>query len=110
MRLHTRSWGPADGEPVVCVHGVTQHGGIFEDLGRRLGDEGHRAISVDLRGHGDSGREPPWNTDTHVDDLLETTQAQGIERATWIGHSFGGRMAAALGAREEKRVSRLVLL
>jgi lipase len=110
MQLHTTSWGATDGEPVVCVHGLTQHGGVFEGLGRRLGEERYRVVSLDLRGHGDSGREPPWNTDTHVADLLETAQALGIEGATWIGHSFGGRMAAALAARQGEQVHRLVLL
>ena len=36
MVLASRSWGPTGAHSVVCVHGVAQHGGIFEDLGRRL--------------------------------------------------------------------------
>lgn len=109
MQLRTRQWGQG-GEPVVCVHGLAQHGGIYEGLGRRLAADGRRVVSVDLRGHGDSGREPPWNADTHVADLLETADALGIDRATWIGHSFGGRMIAALAAAAPARVERLVLL
>jgi len=110
MRLHTRSWGPPSGDPVVCVHGLTQHGGVFEQLGRRLGEQGFHVIAVDLRGHGDSGREPPWNIETHVDDLLTTIADLGLESATWIGHSFGGRLAASLAARAPERVTRLALL
>ncbi len=110
MRLHTRSWGGDRAETVVCVHGLTQHGGIFEGLGRRLAEDGRRVVSVDLRGHGDSGREPPWTTGTHVADLLETADALGIESATWIGHSFGGRMIAALADFAPERVEGLVLL
>jgi lipase len=110
MRLHTRSWGSSSGDPVVCVHGITQHGGVFEDLGRHLSQEGRFVVSVDLRGHGDSGREPPWNVDTHVDDLLETLDDLGLERAAWIGHSFGGRLIATLAARAPGRASRLALL
>lgn len=110
MQLKTRQWGAGGGDPIVCVHGLTQHGGIFADLGKRLAEEDRKVISVDLRGHGDSDREPPWNTDTHVDDLIETASSLGIERATWIGHSFGGRMIAALAARAPERVERLVLL
>jgi pimeloyl-ACP methyl ester carboxylesterase len=110
MRLHSRGWGATGGEAVVCVHGLAQHGGIFEGLGRRLAEGGRRTVSVDLRGHGDSGRQPPWNTETHVADLLETAEASGIERATWIGHSFGGRTIAALAAQAPERVERLILL
>jgi lipase len=110
MQLSTRRWGPVAGEAVVCVHGVGQHGGVFERLGRRLAEDGRQVVSLDLRGHGSSGREPPWNTDTHVADLLETADSLGIERATWIGHSFGGRMIAALAARAPERAERLALL
>jgi lipase len=110
MRLHTRGWGPAGGDAVVCVHGIAQHGGIFAELAESLAAEGRRSVAVDLRGHGDSGREPPWNTETHVDDVLETADALGVEGATWIGHSFGGRVLAALAARAPQRVRRLVLL
>jgi lipase len=110
MRLHTRSWGPAGGEAVVCVHGVGQHGGIFAGLAESLAADGRRTVAVDLRGHGDSGQEPPWNTGTHVDDVLETADGLGVERATWIGHSFGGRVLAALAARAPERLQGLVLL
>jgi pimeloyl-ACP methyl ester carboxylesterase len=110
MQLHSRQWGAGAAEQIVCVHGLAQHGGIYEALGRRLAEDGYQVTALDLRGHGSSGREPPWNTDTHVGDLLETADALGTERATWIGHSFGGRMIAALAARAPERVERLVLL
>ncbi len=110
MLLRTQSWGMTGAEPIICVHGVAQHGGIFEPLGRQLAQGGRRVVAVDLRGHGDSGREPPWNVGTHVDDLLETASELGIERATWVGHSFGGLLVAALADRVPERVSRLALL
>jgi lipase len=110
MRLHTRNWGTAGDRSVVCVHGVGQHGGVFATLAEQLAADGFRVVAVDLRGHGDSGREPPWDTETHVADLLETAADMGIESATWIGHSFGGRILAALAARAPERAERLVLL
>lgn len=93
----------------MCVHGVTGHGERF----RRLAEEGlpgHRVIAVDLRGHGRSGYEPPWNLETHVDDLAETAHGHGLDRAAWIGFSFGGRLIAELALREPDLVERLALL
>ncbi|HMC50839.1 MAG TPA: alpha/beta fold hydrolase, partial [Solirubrobacterales bacterium] len=110
MVLKTRSWGKANGSAVVCLHGLVQHGGIFAPLGERLASCGHRVLAVDLRGHGESGRQPPWNVDTHLDDLFETLGANGVERASWVGHSFGGRLVAEAAARCPERVERLVLL
>lgn len=110
MILHTRRWGPERPAAVVCVHGIAQHGGIFAELGERLARLGHSVLAVDLRGHGDSERLPPWNVETHVGDLFETLEGLGIERATWVGHSLGGRLVAAAAAAGPERSERLVLL
>jgi lipase len=110
MVLKTRSWGPPGPDSLVCVHGVAQHGGVFEEAGRRIASSGHSVIAVDLRGHGDSGREPPWNTETHVGDLLQTLDELGVERASWVGHSLGGRLVTALADAVPERVQSLVLL
>jgi pimeloyl-ACP methyl ester carboxylesterase len=98
------------GQPVVCIHGVTQHSGAFEWLASRLAKHDQSVTALDLRGHGASGWEPPWNTSTHVGDVIETLNALEIQKATWIGHSFGGLVAAAAAVAAPERVLRLVLL
>lgn len=108
MILHAYEWGERDGTPVVCIHGVNAHGARFRRLAERL--EGRRVVAVDLRGHGYSDWEPPWDLATHVADLLETADALGIERAAWVGHSFGGRLTIELAASAPERVTRAALL
>jgi lipase len=108
--LSLRRWGDPATESIVCVHGVAQHGGVFAELAEHLAADGHSVVALDLRGHGDSGRLPPWHTAAHVADLLETLDALGIERATWIGHSFGGRVVATAAAQAPQRARRIVLL
>lgn len=110
MKLHTRRWGDEGAHSVVCVHGIGQHGGIFEDLGRHLAGQGHSVLAVDLRGFGDSGREPPWDTSTHAADVFDTLDSFGIEQATWVGHSFGGRLCAELAAAAPERTKGLAML
>jgi lipase len=106
--LHTSSWNDPGGAPVVCVHGVTSHAGRFRELAAGL--PGHRVVAVDLRGHGRSTWQAPWTADTHLADLVETADSLGLGAATWVGHSFGGRLVAALAARSPDRVERAVLL
>jgi lipase len=109
MRLHVTEWGDPAGAPVVCLHGVLAHGGRFRKLAEeRLAHR--RALAFDLRGHGRSDWEPPWDLDTHLEDLRETAADVGVERATWIGHSFGGRLVMELLARRPELVERAVLL
>lgn len=110
MQLNAHTWGDASAPPVVCLHGVTGHGLRFRKLGEeRLADRYH-VVSLDLRGHGHSTWDPPWNIDTHVADVLETVDALGLGEAAWMGHSFGGRLVAELVARAPERVTRSVLL
>jgi lipase len=109
MRLHVHDWGAADAPPLVCLHGVTSWGGRF----RRLAEERLGAFHVfapDLRGHGVSDWEPPWNLAAHVGDLVDTLDALHLDRVDVVGHSFGGRLALELAARRPERVGRLVLL
>jgi lipase len=107
--LHVHDWGPADAQPLLCLHGVTSWGGRF----RRLAKDRLAAFHVfapDLRGHGVSDWEPPWNLGTHTDDLVHTLDALRLERVDLVGHSFGGRLGLELAARHPERVGRLVLL
>ncbi|HKB52295.1 MAG TPA: alpha/beta hydrolase [Solirubrobacterales bacterium] len=110
MVLKTRRWGSPDADSVVCIHGLAQHGGVFAGMAERLAAKGRSVLAVDLRGHGDSGKAPPWNIATHAGDVLETLDAEGIDRVTWVGHSFGGLLAATLAAEAPERTERVALL
>jgi lipase len=107
--LHVHEWGDPGGEPVLCLHGVTGHGGRF----RRLAQgplARRRVLALDLRGHGRSSWEPPWGIADHVGDLAETADTLAVERADWVGHSYGGRLVAELALRAPERVRSVALL
>ena len=110
MRLNVHEWGDPAAPPLVCVHGVTAHGERFKLLAERRWASRFHVVAPDLRGHGRSNYEPPWNFPTHVADLIETVDALGIEQADWVGHSFGGRLMLELAASQPERIRRLVLL
>ncbi len=103
MRLHVHTYG--DGRPVVCLHGLTGHGERFARLAERL--PGRRVVAPDLRGHGRSTYDPPWTTEQHVQDVLDTVEDR---RFDLLGFSYGGRIATALAVAAPERVERLVLL
>jgi lipase len=103
VRLHL--WEFGEGEPLVCLHGVTEYGGHFRRLAAAL--PGRRVLAPDLRGHGRSGAEPPWSLEQQLEDVLETV---GEEARDWVGHSFGGRLCVELANARPELVRRLVLL
>lgn len=90
----------------MCLHGVTSWGGHYAQLAARL-EVAHHVLAPDLLGHGSSPHEPPWR----IEDHLAALDASLDDRpATWIGHSFGGRLALERAGRRPATVERLVLL
>jgi lipase len=110
MRLHVHEWGDPEAPTLVCLHGVSAHGRRFRRLAEERLSGRFRVLAPDLRGHGRSGYEPPWDIGTHLDDVLETLAGSGVESAAWLGHSFGGRLVLELAARAPERLSAAVLL
>ena len=106
MKLNTYEWGDESAALVVCLHGVTGHGLRFRKLAEeRLANRFH-VVAADLRGHGHSTWDEPWDIATHVADLLDTFDRP----AYWIGHSFGGRLTMEVAAVRPELVRRAVLL
>jgi lipase len=103
--LHLHRLGDPGGTPVACLHGLTGHGRRYARIADAL--PGKRLLAPDLRGHGRSTPDPPWSTEQHVADVLETLPDEPMD---WIGFSFGGRIAATIAATAPERVRRLVLL
>ncbi|HWN21894.1 MAG TPA: alpha/beta hydrolase [Gaiellaceae bacterium] len=109
--ISTYEWGERGAPALVCLHGVTSHGRHFAKLAERLACRFH-VVALDQRGHGDSIWEPPWSLEQYVEDTLAALSSVGLAGSpcTWIGHSFGGRVAYELAVTAPELVERLVLL
>jgi lipase len=110
VRLHVHEWGDPTAPPLVCLHGITAHGRRFRRLAEERLSRRFHVLAPDLRGHGRSGWEPPWSLAQLLADVVETVGALGIERAPWVGHSYGGRLVLELAARHGALIDRAVLL
>lgn len=108
MGLHVYDFGPADGHPMVALHGLKGYGGRWREVAGRL--PACRVYGPDLRGVGQSPPEPPWTLEQHATDVLGVLDAVGLDRADIVGHSFGGAVAVALARFAPDRVRRMVLL
>jgi lipase len=91
----------------VFLHGVTSHGRHVANAAEERLKNRFEVLAPDLLGHGASPWEPPWSIEEHLEAILATV---GREPASWVGHSFGGRLAFELAARDPDLVERLVLL
>ena len=110
MILNHYEWGDSAAPPLICIHGVGSYGGSWRRVAEERWSAHFRVIAFDLRGHHDSGWEPPWTNATYLADLLESIDALGIEQPDWVGLSFGGRLLLEMAATTPERIRRAAIL
>jgi pimeloyl-ACP methyl ester carboxylesterase len=81
----------------VLVHGITECSAAWDPVVSRLAP-GCQVITVDLRGHGDSERRPPYDVFTMANDLDTVLRDVGVDDAVIVGHSLGGMVVSAYAA------------
>jgi pimeloyl-ACP methyl ester carboxylesterase len=80
------------GPPVIWLHGLTDSGRDWREVLRHLNDV--HSIAVDLRGHGGSSRQGPYDVETMAGDVHAVVNALDLDRPpVVVGHSLGGAVA-----------------
>jgi len=86
------------GRPLVLVHGITESRRTWDPLIAPSIAAGYRVVAVDLRGHGDSSKVPPYDLATMAADLGAVLEAERLHDALLVGHSLGGAVVSAYAA------------
>ena len=89
IELHYEDHGT--GKPVVLIHGWPLSGRSWENQVPALIEAGHRVITYDRRGFGDSSQ--PWDGydyDTFAADLNTLLTELDLREVTLVGFSMGG--------------------
>jgi pimeloyl-ACP methyl ester carboxylesterase len=109
VELHFQDVGA--GRPVVLIHGWPLSGRSWEPQVAPLVAAGHRVITYDRRGFGDSSQ--PWNGydyDTFTADLHALLEHLDLRDVALVGFSMGGgEVVRYLATHGTERVSRAVL-
>lgn len=103
--------GPIDGSPVLFLHGGGQTRQSWRRALRETAARGHRAVSVDMRGHGESG----WASDGRyaMEDFADDVRrivAPMRRPPVLVGASMGGLAALLVAAAPPPPVTGLVLV
>jgi pimeloyl-ACP methyl ester carboxylesterase len=111
VRLHALEWGTAGRAALCFLHGGSAHAHWFDQVAPAFADRYH-VISLDQRGHGESGwaSPPAYGTEDFAADLLGVILALGWSRVVVVGHSMGGHNALAFSAWHPERVRGLVVV
>ncbi len=99
------------GVPLLFVHGFGNDAHVWDDVAPAVVPH-YRTLALDLRGHGDSDRDPQrrYDYESLVRDLEAASEALGIERLVLVGHSLGGRIALLFAGRHPGRMAGLALV
>jgi pimeloyl-ACP methyl ester carboxylesterase len=94
----------------VLVHGAWHGAWCWQRVLPGLLASGHRAFAVTLTGLGERAAAPgpAPSLATHIDDVAGALEADGIERAILVGHSYGGMVITGVADRSPERVAHLV--
>ncbi len=110
-RLAWVEWGPEDGAPVLCVHGLTRNGRDFDALAMALAAQGRRVLCPDLPGRGASDWLPDaalYQPPSYVVALAHLL-ARLEGPVDWVGTSLGGICGMLVAAGPGNPIRRLVL-
>jgi pimeloyl-ACP methyl ester carboxylesterase len=110
-RIHYLVEGPANGQPVVLVHGLGSRAEDWRNLTPYLAQAGFRVYMPDLLGYGRS--QTPANFSYSVRDeagiVIGFLDALGLKRVDLGGWSMGGWIVQLVAAEAPARVARLML-
>ncbi len=112
---HRRRWHAGDDAraAVLILHGIAEHSGRYEHVGRRLAAAGFDTVAIDHRGYGRSGGRrghvDSWDRfSDDVEDQMAQIRTLGLP-VILLGHSMGGLIATRYVVDERVQPDLLVL-
>jgi pimeloyl-ACP methyl ester carboxylesterase len=99
-----------EGKPLVLINGLGSDLSEIDRLTRWLAQK-YRVLVFDNRGAGRTDKpDMPYSIEMMAEDTAQLLNALGIEQASVLGISMGGRIALALALRHPERVAKLILV
>ncbi|MGV0625480.1 alpha/beta fold hydrolase [Mycolicibacter minnesotensis] len=105
--------GPADGEPVVLLHGFPQFNTSWDGITARLTAQGYRCLAPNQRGYSPGarpGRRRDYRLPELVEDIGALLDSLGAQRVHLVGHDWGAAVAWGVAGRYPERVASLSAL
>lgn len=115
LSIAAESAGPADGWPVVLVHGFPYDPSSYDAVMPLLADAGARVVVPYLRGYGPTRFASPTTPRSGQQaaighDLVQLIDALSLERPILVGFDWGGRAACIAAALWPEKVGGLVAI
>ncbi|WP_128548262.1 alpha/beta fold hydrolase [Larkinella soli] len=113
LRLHVMQAGPPDGPLVILLHGFPEFWYGWRHQIEPLAAAGFRVWAPDQRGYNLSDKPPgveSYTLDRLGADILGLMDAAGVQKASVVGHDWGGGVAWWLALNHPERLHRVAIL
>lgn len=113
IKLHVLTDGPADGTPVILLHGFPEFHYGWRKQVPALAEAGFRVIAPDQRGYNLSDKPKgvsAYHVDTLARDVIGLLDHFGIQKARLAAHDWGAVVAWTLALNHPERLEKLVIL
>lgn len=98
-----------EGDPLIIVHGLFGASGNWQTLVKNHFSTRFKTIAIDLRNHGKSPHSDQGSLADMAGDILELMADEGHDRAHFLGHSMGGKVAMHLALEHPMAVDKLIV-
>lgn len=112
IEVHFQEFGDSSNPKMILIHGFTASTYVWKTVAPKFAEEGYHVIAVDLIGYGFSEK-PAWFDYKIASQARMVTRFMnrlGIGKATLVGSSYGGAIAAWVTLDSPERVDKLVLV
>jgi haloalkane dehalogenase len=111
LRMQYAEAGPADGEPILLLHGQPTWSYLYRTVIDGLAVQGHRAVAPDLIGFGRSDKPTTRSAHTvraHINWLLDFVVHLDLTAITLVVQDWGGPFGLGALAANTDRFARVV--
>jgi len=113
QELYINTFGDPNANPVIYLHGGPGYNSTAFEVttAQELADEGFYVIVYDRRGEGRSDKlTAAFTFEETISDLNQIYEKYNLEKATLIGHSFGGIVATLFAQAAPDKIAHIVLV
>ena len=108
--LDTGETDNPDSMPIVLIHGSGGALNWWDDVMPLLSQD-HRVVAIDMLGYGGSSKpKEGYSVESQASLIAQVLASLGVEKATVVGHSYGGMVATALAESSPELVAGVVIV
>lgn len=97
---------------IVLVHGAGVGGWVFRDVATLLRAHGYQVHTPTFTGLGERVHllNHEINIETHINDIINCIEKNGLEEVILLGHSYGGAIISAVVDRVPEKIEKQIYL